>query len=52
MKKLLAIMMMVLPMLAGAQTPPPIKVFGIPLGITVEEFKTKVKLVNAKLPAI
>ena len=53
MKRLIALLLLALPILAGAQTTtPPIKVFGIPLGITVGEFRTKVEAVNEKLPAL
>ena len=55
MKKLLAMMLMLLPMIAWGQTKAtttPIKVFGIPLGITAKEFKAQYQNIKAQLPAM
>jgi hypothetical protein len=49
MKNLIALILMMLPMLAWGQTKAtiaPIKVFGIPLGTSVEEFNNKATALN------
>ena len=49
MKKIIAMMLMLLPMIAWGQTRAvtiPVKVFGVPLGTTVVEFNDKVHALN------
>lgn len=55
MKKLIAIVMMLLPMLAWGQTrtsTQSISVFGIPLGITAVEFRSKQDAIKNDIPQI
>lgn len=55
MKKLIAIVMMMLPMLAWGQTrtsTQSISVFGIPLGITAGEFRSKQDAIKNDIPQI